>query len=46
MTDQTLQSLYAIGSGGVTGLGLGNSIEKQLWLPESTNCLLYTSRCV
>ena len=33
MTDQTLQSLYAIGSGGVTGLGLGNSIEKQLWLP-------------
>ena len=34
MTDQTLQSLYAIGSGGVTGLGLGNGIEKQLWLPE------------
>ena len=27
MTDQTLQSLYAIGSGGLTGLGLGNSIE-------------------
>ena len=34
MTDQTLQSLYAIGSGGLTGLGLGNSVEKQLWLPE------------
>ena len=26
MTDQTVQSLYAIGSGGLTGLGLGNSV--------------------
>ena len=43
MTDQTLQSLYAIGSGGVTGLGLGNSIEKQLWLPESTTDNLQTA---
>ena len=30
MTDQTLQSLYAIGSGGVTGLGLGNSFLRFL----------------
>ena len=45
MTDQTLQSLYAIGSGGVTGLGLGNSIEKQLWLPESTNDFIYSVVC-
>ena len=45
MTDQTLQSLYAIGSGGVTGLGLGNSIEKQLWLPESTNDFIFSGVC-
>mgnify|MGYP004600682749 CR=1 FL=1 len=45
MTDQTLQSLYAIGSGGVTGLGLGNSIEKQLWLPESTNDFIFSVVC-
>ena len=45
MTDQTLQSLYAIGSGGVTGLGLGNSIEKQLWLPESNNDFIFSVVC-
>ena len=45
MTDQTLQSLYAIGSGGVTGLGLGNSIEKQLWLPESNNDFIFAIVC-
>ena len=45
MTDQTLQSLYAIGSGGVKGLGLGNSIEKQLWLPESTNDFIFSVVC-
>ena len=45
MTDQTLQSLYAIGSGGITGLGLGNSIEKQLWLPESTNDFIFSVVC-
>ena len=45
VSDQTLQSLYAIGSGGVTGLGLGNSIEKQLWLPESTNDFIFSVVC-
>ena len=45
MTSQTKQSLYAIGSGGVTGLGLGNSIEKQLWLPESTNDFIFSVVC-
>ena len=39
------QGLYAIGSGGVTGLGLGNSIEKQLWLPESTNDFIFSVVC-
>ena len=42
---QTIQSLYAIGSGGATGLGLGNSIEKQLWLPESTNDFIFSVVC-
>ena len=45
MTDQTLQSLYAIGSGGLTGLGLGNSVEKQLWLPECTNDFIFSVVC-
>jgi cell division protein FtsW len=45
MTDQTLQSLYAIGSGGLTGLGLGNSVEKQLWLPESVNDFIFSVVC-
>lgn len=31
---QIIQSLYAIGSGGVLGLGLGNSRQKFLYLPE------------
>ena len=45
MTDQTVQSLYAIGSGGLKGLGLGNSVEKQLWLPESTNDFIFRVVC-
>ena len=31
--------------GGVTGLGLGNSIEKQLWLPESNNDFIFSVVC-
>ena len=42
---QTIQSLYAIASGGAAGLGLGNSIEKQLWLPESTNDFIFSVVC-
>ncbi len=45
MTYQTKQSLFAIGSGGFAGLGLGNSIEKQLWLPECTNDFIYSIIC-
>ena len=45
VSDQTLQSLYAIGSGGLKGLGLGNSVEKQLWLPESTNDFSFSVVC-
>jgi cell division protein FtsW len=32
---QMVHSLYALGSGGFTGVGLGNSIEKFQWLPEA-----------
>ncbi|MCI2046238.1 MAG: putative lipid II flippase FtsW [Faecalibacterium sp.] len=45
MPYQTVQSLYAIGSGGWFGLGLGNSMEKQLWLPECTNDFIFSVVC-
>ncbi len=32
---QMVHSLYALGSGGFTGVGLGHSIEKYQWLPEA-----------
>jgi cell division protein FtsW len=32
---QMVHSLYALGSGGFTGVGLGNSVEKFQWLPEA-----------
>lgn len=32
--DQQKQALIALGSGGLTGLGLGNSRQKMYWLPE------------
>jgi cell division protein FtsW len=32
---QTVQSLYALGSGGLHGVGLGNSVQKYQWLPEA-----------
>ncbi len=34
---QVVQSLLALGSGGVTGVGLGRSIQKALYLPEPMN---------
>ena len=38
---QITQSLYAIGSGGLFGLGLGNSKQKYLYLPEPQNDFIY-----
>jgi cell division protein FtsW len=32
---QTVQSLFALGSGGLHGVGLGNSVQKYQWLPEA-----------
>ncbi len=42
---QTLQSLYAIGSGGFWGRGLGNSIQKFLWVPEPQNDFIFSIVC-
>ncbi len=42
---QIVQSLYAIGSGGVMGLGLGRSREKYLYLPEEHNDYLFPIVC-
>ncbi len=42
---QILQSLYAIGSGGLMGLGLGNSRQKYMYLPESENDFVFAIVC-
>ena len=44
-TYQTVQSLLAIGSGGFTGLGLGNSRQKYLYLPEPQNDFIFSIVC-
>ena len=42
---QIIQSLYAIGSGGATGLGLGNSRQKHLFVPEPQNDFIFSIVC-
>lgn len=42
---QPLQSLYAIGSGGIWGKGLGQSTQKHLWLPEPQNDYIFAIVC-
>lgn len=44
-TLQTYQSLMAIGSGGVFGLGFGQSRQKFLWLPEAQNDFVFSIVC-
>ena len=44
-TWQTRQSLYAIGSGGLLGLGLGQSRQKYLYLPEPQNDFVFAIVC-
>ena len=42
---QTIQSLYAIGSGGLMGAGIGNSRQKYLFLPEPQNDFVFAIIC-
>lgn len=42
---QTIQAGYAIGSGGLTGKGLGNSIQKLKALPEAQNDMIFAIIC-
>ncbi len=42
---QTNQSLYAIGSGGLFGVGLGDSKQKHLYLPEPHNDFIFAVIC-
>lgn len=42
---QIVQSLYAIGSGGFLGVGLGQSRQKYLYLPESYNDYIFSIVC-
>lgn len=44
-TYQTVQSLLAIGSGGLWGLGLGQSRQKFLYLPEPANDFIFSVVC-
>ena len=39
---QVIQSLYAIGSGGLFGVGLGQSKQKYLYLPEPQNDFIFS----
>lgn len=42
---QTLQGLYAIGSGGLFGRGLGESIQKLGFVPEAQNDMIFSVIC-
>ncbi len=42
---QTVQSLFAVGSGGLMGTGLGNSRQKHLFLPEPQNDFIFAIVC-
>ena len=44
-TWQTKQGLYAIGSGGLWGLGLGQSRQKYLYIPEPQNDFIFSVVC-
>ena len=44
-TWQTVQSLYAIGSGQLLGVGIGQSRQKYLYLPEPQNDFIFSVIC-
>ena len=39
---QVIQSLLAIGSGGIWGRGIGQSLQKHLWVPEPHNDFIFS----
>ena len=39
---QIIQSLYAIGPGGLLGMGLGNSVQKHFYLPEPQTDFIFS----
>ncbi|MDD3340557.1 MAG: putative peptidoglycan glycosyltransferase FtsW, partial [Lachnospiraceae bacterium] len=42
---QTIQGLYAIGSGGIFGTGLGSSVQKLGFVPEAQNDMIFSIIC-
>ncbi len=42
---QTIQGLYAIGSGGIFGQGLGSSLQKLGFVPEAQNDMIFSIIC-
>ena len=42
---QTIQGLYAIGSGGIFGIGLGSSLQKLGFVPEAQNDMIFSVIC-
>lgn len=42
---QTIQGLYAIGSGGIFGVGLGGSLQKLGFVPEAQNDMIFSIIC-
>ena len=42
---QVLQGLYAIGSGGIFGKGLGASMQKLGFVPEAQNDMIFSIIC-
>lgn len=42
---QTIQGLYAIGSGGIFGRGLGSSLQKLGFVPEAQNDMIFSIIC-
>ena len=42
---QTIQGLYAIGSGGLFGVGFGNGVQKLGFVPEAQNDMIFSIIC-
>ena len=42
---QTRQSIYAISTGGLFGVGIGNSVQKHQWLPYAENDFIFAVVC-